>query len=567
MPHTALYRKKRPQKLGEIVGQPHIVRALKNQLISGQVSHAYLFCGTRGTGKTTAARIMARAVNCLNMADGEPCNICEACQNILNERSLDVAEIDAASNNGVENIRDLREEVKFSPTQCRYRVYVIDEVHMLSTSAFNALLKTLEEPPPHVIFILATTDPQKIPDTILSRCQRYDFRRISAADVVTTLKRYLDAEAIKYEEAALDYIAYHSDGAMRDALSLLDQCISLGTGEGLMCDRVLEVLGAVDRAKLFQLTDALFAKDSRAVMQVISQAMDDGRDVAQFAADLVRHFRDVLVASLTDRVEELDISVEIAGRLKEQGSRVSGQELMEYIYEFSDLLREMRFVPHMRTAFEVCALKICVPRVQLAQVAGNAIAQVAVAMPSSGTLAVAAPPQLMANDSAGQEPSSAPDASPIEAAPSEIIPGTLDAIAASWHSIAAGLPMPLRSWCNHAGARVLDGVLQIICNNDASLQLIKKQQTNIREAIAEKFNLSTPPNLAFVVDEAYNDKPKNLSKAAAFANPAPPPAAAPASAPPPEMPPLDWQETAETAPPATDDWAAFGQPMMDDEAW
>jgi len=351
MPYTALYRKKRPRTFGEIIGQQHIKRALLNQLMAGRVSHAYLFCGTRGTGKTSAAKIFARAVNCTAPQDGEPCNTCELCKNILAERCLDVAEIDAASNNGVDNIRDLREEVKYLPTMGRYKVYIVDEVHMLSSGAFNALLKTLEEPPEHVIFILATTDPQKIPATILSRCQRYDFRRISAEQMTVALQKYLTEENRAFEPDALEYIAYHSDGAMRDALSLLDQC--LAAGEELTIATVQDVLGAVDRARLFEFADALFQKDTAQIIEIITRAMDDGRDEARFAADLVRHFRDVLVAGLDGG----DFHNE--AKYKAQAAKIPQNFLMQCITAFSEVQREMRFAPHKRTAFEVCALQIC----------------------------------------------------------------------------------------------------------------------------------------------------------------------------------------------------------------
>ncbi|MCL2224760.1 MAG: DNA polymerase III subunit gamma/tau, partial [Defluviitaleaceae bacterium] len=376
MPYTALYRKKRPRTFKEIVGQPHIKRALINQLAAGQVSHAYLFCGTRGTGKTSAAKIFARAVNCLAPQEGEPCNECELCVNILAERCLDVAEIDAASNNGVENIRDLRDEVKYLPNMGRYKVYIVDEVHMLSTSAFNALLKTLEEPPAHVIFILATTDPQKIPATILSRCQRYDFRRISAEQMVGALRGYLQSEGVAFEDDALDYIAYHSDGAMRDALSLLDQCIS--TEDALTVEKVRDLLGAVDKARLFEFTDALAAQNTAQIIEIISTAMNDGRDVGQFAADLVRHFRDVLVAGLTDGGE---FSAQAAAKFKEQAARIPQELLMRYIVAFSEVQREMRFAPHKRTAFEVCALNICMPQSIPALVQAVQTGQVVAASP------------------------------------------------------------------------------------------------------------------------------------------------------------------------------------------
>ena len=246
MSYTALYRKWRPSSFADVKGQDHIVQTLKNQIISQRIGHAYLFCGTRGTGKTSIAKIFAKAVNCEQPADGSPCGECRTCRNIAAGASLNVVEIDAASNNCVENIREIREQVQYPPTEGKYRVYIIDEVHMLSTGAFNALLKTLEEPPSYVIFILATTEVHKIPVTVLSRCQRYDFKRITVETIAEHLKELTEAEQIRVEEKALNYIAKSADGALRDALSLLDQCIAFHYGELLTYDNVLDVLGAVD---------------------------------------------------------------------------------------------------------------------------------------------------------------------------------------------------------------------------------------------------------------------------------------------------------------------------------
>ena len=246
MSYTALYRKWRPASFEDVRGQDHVVQTLKNQIVSDRIGHAYLFCGTRGTGKTSIAKIFAKAVNCESPVDGSPCGECRTCKNIAAGSSLNVVEIDAASNNGVENIREIRDEVQYPPTEGKYRVYIIDEVHMLSTGAFNALLKTLEEPPSYVIFILATTEVQKIPVTVMSRCQRYDFKRITVDTIVTHLQKLTEAEHISVEDKALAYIAKAADGAMRDALSLLDQCVAFHYGEVLTYDNVLDVLGAVD---------------------------------------------------------------------------------------------------------------------------------------------------------------------------------------------------------------------------------------------------------------------------------------------------------------------------------
>jgi DNA polymerase III subunit gamma/tau len=498
--HTALYRKKRPRTFKEIVGQEHIVRALVNQLASQQVSHAYLFCGTRGTGKTSAAKIFARAVNCFSPQESEPCNECEMCKNILAERSLDVAEIDAASNNGVENIRDLRDEVKYLPSLGKYKVYIIDEVHMLSTSAFNALLKTLEEPPAHVIFILATTDPQKIPATILSRCQRYDFRRISATDMFSALKKILQHENISFEEAALDYIIYHSDGAMRDALSLLDQCLSVGD-ESLALERVYDLLGAVDRARLFEFTDALAQKDSREVMKIISRAMDDGRDVAQFAADLVRHFRDVIVAGFN--ADEFSS----AEKLKEQSARVDVELLMKFINAFSEALREMRFAPHMRTAFEVCALKLC------AECAGR-----------TADIEEPSRQEKRHHERAGrapdfEEPSRQEKQRHEDVSSQEIKKPTQEKNFSApsdyknkWQMFCKKLPASIRFMCAQCGVEEINGMLKLFCGDETTRAVLDGKTAVIRETLADYFGLTTPPNLAIEVREAYNkkeEKPEN----------------------------------------------------------
>lgn len=267
MAYTALYRKFRPQTFESVIGQEHIVRTLKNQMKTGRVSHAYLFCGTRGTGKTSTAKIFARAINCTNpTADGEPCNECAVCKDILAGRSVNVIEIDAASNNGVDNIREIREEVKYPPTQGKYKVYIIDEVHMLSAAAFNALLKTLEEPPAHVIFILATTDPQKVPATILSRVQRFDFRRITTETIAQTLMGYLKEEGQQATPEAVRYVAHLGDGSMRDSLSILDQCLAFFSGEEVTLEKVLDIMGAVDQTIFFEMTDALAKRDAKEAM-------------------------------------------------------------------------------------------------------------------------------------------------------------------------------------------------------------------------------------------------------------------------------------------------------------
>ena len=291
MSYMALYRKWRPVTFGEVKGQDHIVQTLQNQIISQRIGHAYLFCGTRGTGKTSIAKIFARAVNCEHPQNGSPCNQCPSCQGILNGSSLNVVEIDAASNNGVENIREIREQVQYPPTEGKYRVYIIDEVHMLSTGAFNALLKTLEEPPSYVIFILATTEANRIPITGLSRCQRYDFKRISIPTLVGRLKELTGAEGIQVEEKALTYIARAADGSMRDALSLLDQCVAFHYGKLLTYENVLDVLGAVDTSVFGKIFRAVAEKDTRGCIYQLEELVMQGRELGQFVNDFIWYLR------------------------------------------------------------------------------------------------------------------------------------------------------------------------------------------------------------------------------------------------------------------------------------
>ncbi len=326
--YQALYRKFRPQTFDSVIGQEHIVKTLKNQITGGRVSHAYLFCGTRGTGKTSTAKIFAKAINCLNPHDGEPCNECELCRAANEGRSVNIIEIDAASNNGVDNIREIREDVKYPPAEGEYKVYIIDEVHMLSPGAYNALLKTLEEPPKHVIFILATTDPQKIPPTILSRCQRFDFKRIGAEDIAQTLKEYAAKESIQADDDALHLVARLADGSMRDSLSLLDQCAAFYYGEKLTRDKVLEIVGSVDDSVFFEMTDKIAEGDAGALMNIVNSIISDGRDAGQFASDYLVHLRNLMItASVNDAGKILNVSAESAEALREQTKRISKSEI------------------------------------------------------------------------------------------------------------------------------------------------------------------------------------------------------------------------------------------------
>lgn len=368
MSYMALYRKFRPDEFEDVKGQDAIVKTLKNQIKAERVGHAYLFCGTRGTGKTTVAKIFAKAVNCQHPVDGSPCGECEMCRSIAAGTSMNVIEIDAASNNGVDNIREIREEVAYRPTEGRYKVYIIDEVHMLSIGAFNALLKTLEEPPEYVIFILATTEAHKIPVTILSRCQRYDFKRISIETISGRLKELIEKERWDVEEKAVRYIAKMADGSMRDALSLLDQCVAFYIGERLTYDHVLEVLGAVDTEVFSRLLRELLGMDVRRVIETVEELVMQGRELSQLASDFTWYLRNLLLVKGSDNMEDvLDVSTENLALLKEEAQMIDNDTLIRYIRIFSDLTNQLKFATQKRVLLEVALIKLCKPAMETSQ--------------------------------------------------------------------------------------------------------------------------------------------------------------------------------------------------------
>ena len=365
MSYTALYRKFRPDTFEDVKGQDHIVKTLRNQIKADRIGHAYLFCGTRGTGKTTVAKILARAVNCVHPVDGNPCNECASCRAIASGASMNVIEIDAASNNGVDNIREIREEVAYPPTEGRYKVYIIDEVHMLSIGAFNALLKTLEEPPSYVIFILATTEAHKIPVTILSRCQRYDFRRISQETILKRLEDLMEKEQVDAEEKALRYVAKKGDGSMRDSLSLLDQCIAFYLGEKLTYDRVLEVLGAVDTDVFSELLRLILAEQITDAIALLDRLILDGRDLTQFVNDFTWYLRNLMLLKASDDMEDiLDISTENLAQLREEAAMIRNDTLMRFIRIFSELANSIRYSVNKRVMLEMALIKLCKPEAE-----------------------------------------------------------------------------------------------------------------------------------------------------------------------------------------------------------
>ena len=356
MGYTALYRKFRPTKFSEIVGQEHIKKTLKNQLISDRVGHAYLFNGGRGTGKTTTAKILARAVNCLNPKDGEPCNECEICKGSLDGSLTDIIEMDAASNNGVEDVRSIREAVNFLPTKAKYRVYIIDEVHMLSPGAFNALLKTLEEPPEHVKFILATTEPQKLPATILSRCQRFDFKRISNEDIVKDLEYVCKESDIKITPKALELIAVLAEGGMRDALSILERCSQEGTDE-IDEDKIKDLIGIPKTVFINNIVDAVVNEDVEGTLNNLQEVIDDGKDINNLVLEIIKYIKDVLLYKSTGK-RELYNDEEIE-KIKIISDKTSKLDLINLICELSDIENSMKLSTQKLIVLQTGLIKLC----------------------------------------------------------------------------------------------------------------------------------------------------------------------------------------------------------------
>ena len=360
MAYSALYRKFRPEKFGGIIGQPHITTILLNQIRSGRVAHAYLFCGSRGTGKTSTARILARAINCLSPENGEPCGKCAAC---LSENPVDIIEMDAASNSRVEEMRALIERAEFAPLELKTKIYIIDEAHMLTKNASNALLKTLEEPPAHVVFILATTEPQMLPATIVSRCQRFEFHRLSVADMVDSMKRSLESIGAHIDEGGLIAIARAAEGGMRDCLSIADQCLSF-CGDNVTADDVMSVLGSVNSGFLYRIADAVIASDTASVMRCVGEVVSGGRDLGVFALDLASHFRALLLTKICgDCRDILDCTAEMMNDYREQASRISKARAERAVEELLKLQLDLKLVSTPRTLLESTLLRICHPEV------------------------------------------------------------------------------------------------------------------------------------------------------------------------------------------------------------
>ncbi|MCC8028429.1 MAG: DNA polymerase III subunit gamma/tau [Lachnospiraceae bacterium] len=469
MSYTALYRKYRPDTFEDVKGQDHIVTTLKNQIRAGRIGHAYLFCGTRGTGKTTVAKVFARAVNCGHPEDGNPCGSCAVCRAIASGSSMNVVEIDAASNNGVDNIRQIREEVAYSPAEGRYRVYIIDEVHMLSIGAFNALLKTLEEPPPYVIFILATTEAHKIPVTILSRCQRYDFRRISVETIAERLHGLLRQEQVEAEDAAVRYIAKAADGSMRDALSLLDQCIAFYLGETLTYEHVLEVLGAADTEVFSRLLRAVLARDAAASVRILEEMVIQGREPGQFVTDFIWYLRNLLLIQSSDDMEDvLDMSAENLALLKEEADMTEPDVVMRYIRVFSELSGQLRYASQKRVLIEIALIRLCRPSMDSAQDAlADRVASLEKQM-ENGIAAAAELQALRSKNAAGRAGADRTQAA-AKAAPviPKAIPEDIRQTVQNWRSVIQEMPGVVRSYLKSAHLSLGgDNKLMLVFDND-----------------------------------------------------------------------------------------------------
>lgn len=443
MSYTALYRKFRPDTFEEVKGQDHIVTTLRNQIKADRIGHAYLFTGTRGTGKTSIAKLFAKSVNCEHPVDGSPCGTCRSCQTIASGASVNVIEIDAASNNGVDNIREIIEEVSYSPVEGKYKVYIIDEVHMLSIGAFNALLKTLEEPPSYVIFILATTEVHKIPITILSRCQRYDFKRITIETIADRLRELMDKEQVQVEEKALRYIAKTADGSMRDALSLLDQCIAFHFGEKLTYDKVLDVLGAVDTEVFARLIELIQSHDITGCISLLEDVVMQGRELTQFVTDITWYLRNLLLVKTSDSdIEDvIDVSSDNLVRLKSEAETMDAEEIMRYIRIFSELSGQIKYATQKRILIEMTLIKLCKPAMETTNDAVVARVKDLEEKIEKGVVQ-AAPVAIQSTQTVT---ASAPKVELPKA-----IPDDIKQIVSNWHGIVAETSQPLKTHLKNA---------------------------------------------------------------------------------------------------------------------
>lgn len=485
MSYTALYRKFRPERFEDVKGQDHIVTTLKNQIEADRIGHAYLFCGTRGTGKTTIAKIFAKAVNCEHPVDGSPCGECRSCRAIAASASMNVIEIDAASNNGVDNIREIVDEVSYSPAEGRFKVYIIDEVHMLSIGAFNALLKTLEEPPSYVIFILATTEVHKIPVTILSRCQRYDFKRITVDTITDRLRELMVQEQQQAEEKALRYVAKAADGSMRDALSLLDQCIAFHYGKELTYDMVLDVLGAVDTEVFSRLLRAVLDRSVTDCIGILEEIVMQGRELTQFVSDFAWYLRNLLLVKTSDEgaIEDvIDVSSDNLVRLKEEAEMAQPDAIMRYIRELSELSGRIRYAGQKRILIEMALIKLCRPQMEVAQdslldrlrAVEQQLEKGIIMQPDAGTVA--------AGSASAAVPSGNAQTNALRKELPKAIPEDVSKIVANWPTLVGQTAMPMKLYLKKARLSLGgDNRLMLVVEDGLASDYFLKQDGNKQE--------------------------------------------------------------------------------------
>lgn len=449
MSYTALYRKFRPSKFSDVKGQDHIVTTLKNQIKSDKIQHAYLFCGTRGTGKTSVAKLFAKAINCENPQGENPCMECSMCRAIQSGVSMNVVEIDAASNNGVDNIRQIIEEVSYPPTEGKYKVYIIDEVHMLSIGAFNALLKTLEEPPSYVVFILATTEVHKLPVTILSRCQRYDFKRISVDDIVGRINELLPEENIEADDDAIRYIARSADGALRDALSLLDQCVAFNFGKRLTYEMVLDTLGAVNSGVFSDLLRMIIIGDVAGAIFMLEKLIMEGREMSQFVMDFTWYIRNLLLAVTSDDVSSVvDMSKENLAKLITEAEQITAEEAMRYIRILSELSNQIRYASNKRILVELAIIKMCRPETESREDTIIPRVRELERKLESGDFSLAS--------KAKSEEKEKPEEKPLTIRP-ESVPDDVKWVAQNWSKVINSTPYPQKGYIKNAIPSLGDG--------------------------------------------------------------------------------------------------------------
>ena len=521
MSHLALYRRLRPKDFSEVIDQEHVVRILKNQLTLQTTGHAYLFCGTRGTGKTSMAKILAKALNCKERGENpNPCGVCESCLAAVANRNLNIIEIDAASNNGVDNVREIREEVKYPPQDGGVKVYIIDEVHMLSTGAFNALLKTLEEPPPRVVFILATTDAQKIPATILSRCVRLDFKRISTEGMTNMLRKVSDEQNLAVTDSALRYISAVSDGAMRDAYSLLDQCISyysghVKDGEEIDVEHVLVLTGASDDGVFFDLMDAVLAFDSGKCLAIIEDIVVLGRDVSRFIADFTHHLRNLLISSSGD-ASLLNLSQTMQDRYLNQAKSVNSGRLIELIHEFCALSASLRYrnAFNERIMLECLCIKLCNPQSSESQDISSLLTRLERLENVPQAAASQAPQTIRAAYSEPPPTVESKETTTIEPQTPANTPESTKDVIADWAGFKTTFAEPLNGMLKEATLTALGEGLCVIFTNDTFVTFAKMQQESISSTITAKYGKEFP--LAIMSEAEYknvhSNNPKNQNE-------------------------------------------------------